>query len=138
MEKLARMLSIVTLIILISVPSVLASFSVEGKVDIERHYSLSLAAKQHFSTLILTAHLTLSEEHHERGHTFYEKENVAGALIHFYTCNSAGRILKEIGHSVTGHDGTATFSWSAPGNGDYWFIAGYILSTEHGEMMVIS
>ena len=125
MEKLARILSIVTLITLISVPSVLACFSIEGKVDIDRQYSLSLAAKQRFSTIVLTAHLTLSEEHHERGRAFYEKENVAGALIHFYTCNSHGDNRKEIGHSVTGHDGTATFCWSASGNGDYWFIAAY-------------
>ena len=79
MEKLARILSIVTLITLISVPSVLACFPVEAK----EQYSLSLAAKQRFSTVILTAHLTLSEEHHERGRAFYEKENVAGALINF-------------------------------------------------------
>ena len=117
-------------------------FLVEGKVETDKPYKLSLVAKLRFSTVTLTAHLTLTEEHHERGHAFYEEENVAGALIHFYTCNSHGDHRKEVGHSITGHDGTATFCWSAPGNGNYWFIAGYILSTEHGEkcgeMMVTS
>jgi hypothetical protein len=135
MEKLVRILSIVALITLISVPSVLACLWVEGKVGTDRQYSLSLAATQRFSTITLTAHLTHSEGHHKT-------EDVAGALIHFYTCTSAGCILKEIGHSVTKRDGTATFSWSAPSNGNYWFIAGYILSINHGEkygeMMVTS
>jgi len=119
-----------------------ATFLVQAKVDSGKRYSLSLAAKQHFSTITLTACLTVTEERYERGRMFYDKEDVAGALIHFYICNSAGRILKEIGYSVTGHDGAATFCWSAPGNGNYWFVAGYILSTEHGEkygeMMVTS
>ena len=124
--KLVRTLSIVSLIVAISVPSVLAGFQA---VDLGRHYDLSLAAKQRFSTVILTAHLTLSEEHHERGRIFYDKEDVAGALIYFFTCNSHGGNRKEIGHSRTGRDGTATFCWSATHNGDYWFIAEYVSKT---------
>jgi hypothetical protein len=142
MEKLARILSIVALITLISVPSVLACLWVEGKVGTDRQYSLSLAATQRFSNITLTAHLTHSEGHHERGHMFYDKEDVAGATIHFYSCNSKGHIIKELGKCTTEEDGTATFSWSAPSNGNYWFIAGYILSIKHGEkygeMMVTS
>jgi hypothetical protein len=125
MEKLVRILSIVALITLISVPSVLACLQVEG----DGRYDLSLAAKQHFSTVILTAHLTRSEEHHERGRAFYDKEDVAGALIYFCTCNSHGGNRKEIGHSRTGRDGTATFCWSATHNGDYWFVAEYVSNT---------
>jgi len=135
MEKLVRILSIVVLITLISVPSVLACLWVEGKVGTDRQYSLSLATKQRFSTITLTAHLTLSEERHKT-------EDVAGAAIHFYSCNSKGHIIKELGKCTTEEDGTATFSWSAPSNGNYWFIAGYILSIKHGEkygeMMVTS
>jgi len=92
-------------------------------------YILSLTAKQHFSTITLTACLTVTEEHHERGRTFYDKEDVAGALIHFYTCNSGGGNRREIGHSVTRHDGIATFCWSATHNGDYWFVAEYVSNT---------
>ena len=142
MEKLVRILSIVALITLISVPSVLACLQVEGKVGTDRQYSLSLTAKQHFSTVVLTAHLTVNEEHHERGRAFYDKEDVAGATIHFYSCNSKGHAIKELGKCTTKKDGTATLSWSAPSNGNYWFIAGYILSIKHGEkygeMMVTS
>jgi len=138
MEKLLRILSIVALITLISVPPVLACLQVEG----DGRYDLSLAAKQHLSTVILTAHLTRSEEHHERGRAFYDKEDVAGATIHFYSCNSKGHATKELGKCTTEEDGTATFSWSATSNGNYWFIAGYILSIKHGEkqgeMMVTS
>lgn len=103
------------------------TFLVQAEADSGKRYSLSLTAKQHFSTITLTACLTVMEERYERGRVSYDKEDVVGALIHFYTCNSAGRILKEIGHSVTGHDGTATFRWSAPSNGNYWFIATYTL-----------
>lgn len=123
MEKLVRILSIVALITLISVPSVLACLWVEGKVGTDRQYSLSLAATQRFSTITLTAHLTHSEGHHKTG-------DVAGATIHFYTCNSAGRNLREIGHDVTKRDGTATFHWSAMHNGDYWFVAEYVSNTK--------
>jgi hypothetical protein len=59
-----------------------------------------------------------------------------------YSCNSKGHAIKELGKCTTKVDGTATFSWSAPSNGNYWFIAGYILSIKHGEkygeMMVTS
>jgi hypothetical protein len=131
MEKLVRILSIVALITLISVPSVLACLQVEG----DGRYDLSLAAKQRFSTITLTAHLTHSEGHHKT-------EDVAGATIHFYSCNSKGHIIKELGKCTTKKDGTATLSWSAPSNGNYWFIAGYVLSIKHGEkygeMMVTS
>jgi len=117
-------------------------FLVESKVGTDRQYSLSLTATQHFSTVILTAHLTRSEEHHERGRAFYDKEDVAGATIHFYRCNSKGHATKELGKCTTEEDGTATFSWSATSNGNYWFIAGYVLSIKHGEkyeeMMVTS
>ena len=105
-------------------------FLVESKVDTDRQYSLSLTAKQHFSTVILTAHLTRSEEHHERGHAFYDKEDVAGATIHFYSCNSKGHAIKELGKCSTEEDGTATFSWSATHNGDYWFVAEYVSNTK--------
>ncbi|MGA9387714.1 MAG: hypothetical protein WBV70_02680 [Candidatus Bathyarchaeia archaeon] len=120
MEKLVRILSIISLITLISVPSVLACLWVEGKVD--RQYSLSLAATQRFSTITLTAHLTLREERHKT-------EDVAGAIIHFYSCNSKGHIIKELGKCTTKKDGTATFSWSATHNGDYWFVAEYVSNT---------
>lgn len=120
--NLVRTLSIVSLIVLISA----ACVQVEGKVDADRQYSLSLTAKQRFSTVILTAHLTVTEEHHERGRAFYDKEDVAGALIYFFTCNSHGGNRKEISHSRTGRDGRATFSWSATHNGNYWFIAEYV------------
>jgi hypothetical protein len=135
MEKLVRILSIVALSTLISVPSVLACLWVEGKVDTDRQYSLSLAATQRFSTITLSAHLTHSEGYHKT-------EDVAGATIHFYSCNSKGHAIKELEKCTTKEDGTATFSWSAPSNGNYWFIAGYILSIKHGEkygeMMVTS
>ena len=108
--KLVRTLSIVSLIVAISVPSVLACLQV-GNTN--GGYDLSLTAKQRFSTVILTAHLTVIEEHHERGRAFYDKEDVAGALVRFFTCNSRGGNRKEIGHSRTGRDGRATFCWSA-------------------------
>ncbi|MGD0978805.1 MAG: hypothetical protein ABR962_06640 [Candidatus Bathyarchaeia archaeon] len=104
------------------------TFLVQATVDSGKRYSLSLCAKQHFSAITLTACLTVTGERNERGRTSYDKEDVAGALICFYTCTSAGRILKEIGHSVTGHDGTATFCWSVPSNGNYWFIATYTVN----------
>ncbi|MGB8780570.1 MAG: hypothetical protein WCD81_07975 [Candidatus Bathyarchaeia archaeon] len=108
-------------------------FLVQAEADSGKRYSLSLTAKVHFSTITLTACLTVTEERYEKGRVSYDKEDVAGVLIHFYTCNSAGRILKEIGHSVTGHNGTATFCWSAPSNGNYWFIAAYTLKDNEKE-----
>ena len=105
------------------------TFLVQAKVDSGKRYSLSLNAKQHFSTITLTACLTVTEERHERGRTFYDKEDVAGATIHFYSCNSKGHIIKELGKCTTKKDGTATFSWSATHNGDYWFVAEYVSNT---------
>lgn len=102
---------------------------VQGHVDTSRNYSLSLAARQRFSSITLTAHLTLSEGW---------GKDVAGALIHFYTCNSAGRILKEIGHSVTGRDGKATFHWSATHNGNYWFVGAYTVRTPSGKTSTVT
>jgi hypothetical protein len=93
-------------------------FLVEGLAVTGKRYDLSLAASQRFSTVILKACLTLSDGHHK-------KEAVVGALVYFYTCNSAGGNRREIGHSMTGRDGTATLRWSAPGNGNYRFIAAY-------------
>lgn len=121
---------LIGLIILIMLST---TFLVQAEVDSGKRYSLSLTAKQHFSTITLTACLTVTEEQHERGRVFCDKEDVAGALIRFYTCNSHGDNRKEIGHSVTGHDGTATFLWSAPGNGNYWFIAAYTLKDNEKE-----
>lgn len=125
--KLVRTLSIVSLIVAISVPSVLAGFQA---VDLGRHYGLSLAATRRFSTIILTAHLTVTEDHHR-------KEDVAGALIRFYTCNRFGCILREIGHSITKRDGTARFEWSAPKNGDYWFVASCTVKTDAGHSLTM-
>ena len=103
----------------------------EYKVGTNRGYNLSLAAKQRFGTIILTAHLTFSQG-------FFRTEAVDGAIIHFYRCNSAGRNQSEIGQNVTRRDGAATFLWSAPGNGNYWFIAAYVVSTTGGKIMVTS
>lgn len=103
---------------------------VQGHVDTGRDYSLSLAARQRFSSITLTAHLTLGEGR--------QKKDVAGALIHFYTCNSAGRILKELGHSVTGRDGKATFYWSATHNGNFWFVAAYTVRTPSGKTSTVT
>jgi hypothetical protein len=69
------------------------------------------------STVFLTANLTRTVGRRE--------EAVAGAIIHFYLCSQHGRILREIGQNVTGRDGMAFFSWSAPRDGIYCFIAGY-------------
>lgn len=92
-----------------------------------KQYSLVLTANRHFSTITLNARLTVAEERQVRGRVFINAEGVAGALIHFCTCNSAGHILKEIGRDRTRRDGTASFSWSAPSNGNYSFIATYTL-----------
>jgi hypothetical protein len=106
-------------------------FLVGSNTEPDRHYSLSLSATQHFSTVVLTAILTFTEGHHE-------KEAVAGATIYFYLCNRFGHDLKEIGHNVTKKNGTATFSWSAPGNGDYCFIAAYAAKFPSGETVTVT
>lgn len=107
------------------------TFLVQATVYSGKGYSLSLTAKQNFSTITLTACLTVTGERNEKGCTSCDKGDVAGALICFYTCTSAGCILNEIGQSVTGKDGTTTFCWSAPGNGNYWFIATYTVNSTH-------
>jgi dihydroorotate dehydrogenase len=111
--------------VMLSVP-----FVVEGCIETGGGYSLSLAARTRFSTIILTATLKPTEGH--------EKEAVARAIIHFYLCNRYGRNLEEIGQNVTKKDGTATFSWSAPGNGNYWFIAAYAASTAGGKTITVT
>jgi hypothetical protein len=118
---------LIFLIVLIVVGSGIP-FLVQACVETGSSYQLSLDATQHYSDFILTAHLTISQEQHEKGHTCYEQENVAGATIYFYTCNSRGCDLKQIGYNVTGKDGTTTWYWSATHNGDYWFIATYTVS----------
>ena len=96
-------------------------FLVESKVETDKPYKLSLVATHIFSTITLTAHLTRTEDH--------KQKDVAGATIHFYSCNSKGHIIKELGKCTTKKDGTATFSWSATHNGDYWFVAEYVSNT---------
>jgi len=116
MDKPLRTLSIVLLITLVFVPSVFACF---WNAKPNKHYSLSLTATAHFSTVTLTAHLTFSQNPHKI-------EDVADTTIHFYMCNSDGDNRREIGHNITRHDGTATFQWSAMHNSNYWFIAEYV------------
>ena len=109
---------------------------VKGTVqtDSSNAYELSLTATVHYADVTLTAHLTLSEEYHDgKGRAYYEEENVAGATINFYTCNSKGVIIKEIGYNVTIKDGTTTWKWSATSNGKYWFIAVYSVCTKSEE-----
>lgn len=116
MDKPLRTLSIVLLITLVFVPSVFACF---WDTKPNKHYSLSLVATAHFSTVTLTAHLTFRQNPHKI-------VDVADATIHFYTCNSDGDDRNEIGHNITQYEGTATFCWSATHNINYWFIAEYV------------
>lgn len=97
MDKFLTKLSIFLLIALVFVPSVFACFY---NIKPNKHYSLSLVATAHFSTVTLTAHLTLSHDH--------KIVDVADATIHFYMCNSDGNNQKEIGHNITRREGTAT------------------------------
>jgi hypothetical protein len=115
----------IILVVLITVP-----FGIEAKADSDPHYTLSLAAKQRFSTVTLTAYLTSTVDHKEK--------NVAGAVIYFYTCDSHGDERREIGHNVTGRDGTTIWRWSATHNGVYWFIAGYYSKSNNDRDMVTS
>ena len=116
---------LIILVVLVTVP-----FGIEAKTDSDTHYTLSLAAKQRFSTVTLTAHLTNTIDHKEK--------NVAGAVIHFYTCDSHGGDRREIGHNVTERDGTTIWRWSATHNGVYWFIAGYCPDINNDRDMVTS
>lgn len=120
MDKPLRILSIVLLITLVFVPSVFACF---WNAKPNRQYNLSLTATAHFSTVTLTAHLTLSQNPHKI-------IDVADATIHFYTCNSDGDNRREIGHNITQREGTATFQWSAMHNSNYWFIAEYVSNSK--------
>jgi len=113
---------VMTVVCMVALALVSANFTVEGLACFESHYNFILSASQKFSAITLTARLELCHGFHI--------DRVDGASVHFYLCNKHGSNLKEIGHSVTGRDGTASIVWHATGNGDYWFVASCTLKDD--------
>jgi len=97
----------------------------------DKDYTLTLTVKSRYSTISLTSCLTENEGHNR-------KEPIVNATIHFYTCDSCGRHMAEIGQNQTKRDGKATFQWSAPGNGKYWFIAAYIANAKTAHELTVT
>lgn len=103
-------------------------FIVEAcKTPEQEDYVLKLSASSKIlcTTITLKARLVLVTE--TWLHTCVCKSNpVSEAIIHFYSCDSKGNILKELGTATTNKDGIATFSWTLNHAGDYWFVAQFI------------
>jgi hypothetical protein len=104
------------------------TFMVEATLDSGKQYSLSLTAREHYSTITLTACLTFSQGKHSTP--------VSGASIQFFLSTNKGVKFGEIGSSLTDRNGLATFSYSATSNGNYWFIAVYTVNQKESGITV--
>jgi hypothetical protein len=91
---------------------------------------LSASSKVLSAKITLKACLTLVTE--TWLHTWACKSSpVDDAMIHFYSCDSKGNILKELGQAETNACGIATFSWTIKHPGNYWFVAQYTSEDGH-------
>ncbi len=101
-------------LILLMVTGVKASFWIYSNiVHVDYAYTFTLMQEHTMSSVTLTATLT------------YNTLPLNGALVSFFLTNSSGGAEQPIGTAYTNTNGIATYVYAVPGNGSYYFKAGY-------------
>jgi hypothetical protein len=114
-----RLIALATIAFLAFTSSAIAAYWIYSNVvTVTVGYNLVLTYTVNDGSVTLTANLTK-----------LDGSPKPGATIYFYNCTDAlgsGRNL--LGTGTTGNDGIATYTYTFPANGTYYFQAGYQVS----------